>query len=58
MDVKKIDNAAQYRVTLKEKVELFGQSLYPGHAVTLRGDVLKRVADKVSHAEVSHAEPV
>jgi hypothetical protein len=51
MDVKTIDNAAQYRVTLKEKVELFGQSLYPGHAVTLRGDVLKTVADKVDHAE-------
>jgi hypothetical protein len=51
MDVKKIDNNTQYRVTLKEKVELYGQSLYPGHEVFLRGDVLKTVADKVSHAE-------
>ncbi len=51
MDVKKIDNDTQYRVTLKEKVEVYGQWLYPGHAVTLRGDVLKTVADKVDHAE-------
>ena len=50
MDVKKIDPLAQYRVELKEKVELFGQTVYPGHELTLRGDVLKSVADKVASA--------
>ena len=50
MDAKKIDSTAQYRVELKEKVELFGQTVYPGHELTLRGDVLKSVADKVVSA--------
>ena len=48
---KKIDDDQQYRVQLKERVELFGQVLHPGHEVVLRGDVLKTVADKVEHAE-------
>ncbi len=48
---KKIDNDQQYRVRLKERVELFGQTLHPGNDVLLRGDVLKTVADKVEHAE-------
>mgnify|MGYP003554674806 FL=1 len=47
---KKIDDDKQYRVQLKERVELFGQVLHPGHEVVLRGDVLKTVADKVEHA--------
>lgn len=51
MDLKKIADDKQYRVELKEKVELYGQLLYPGHEVILRGDVLKTVADKVQHAE-------
>ena len=51
MDLKKIADDKQYRVELKEKVELYGQSLYPGHEVILRGDVLKTVANKVQHAE-------
>ena len=51
MDLKKIADDKQYRVELKEKVDLYGQSLYPGHEVILRGDVLKTVADKVQHAE-------
>jgi hypothetical protein len=51
MDLKKIADDKQYRVQLKEKVELYGQWLYPGHEVILRGDVLKTVADKVQHAE-------
>lgn len=50
MNVKNIDDAMQYRVELKERIDLFGQSFYPGHAVTLRGDVLKTVADKVATA--------
>lgn len=45
----KIDPQAQYRVTLKERIELFGQVFYPGHDLTLRGDVLKNVSDKVEH---------
>ena len=51
MDLKKIADDKQYRVELKEKVELYGQSLYPGHEVILRGDELKTVANKVQHAE-------
>jgi len=59
MNLKKIEDAKQYRVELKERVDLFGQALYPGHEVILRGDVLKTVADKVDKAElVDHAEPV
>ena len=34
------DPQAQYRVELAERVDLYGQAMYPGHAVTLRGDVL------------------
>lgn len=51
MDTKKINEAKQYRVELSEKVEVLGQTLYPGHQLTLRGDILKTVADKVKHAE-------
>ena len=51
MDLNNIDDDLQYRVDLKERVELFGQVMYPGHEVILRGDVLKTVADKVEHAE-------
>ena len=59
MDLKKIDDTQQYRVELKERVELYGQAMYPGHEILLRGDVLKTVAGKVARAElVSHAEPV
>ena len=47
MDLKKIDPNAQYRVTLKEKIELFGQVFYPGHDLTLRGDVVKDIAAKI-----------
>ena len=50
MDLKKIDPNAQYRVTLKEKVELFGQVVYPGHNLTLRGDVVKGIAAKIERA--------
>ena len=32
--------AAQYRVELTERIDLYGQAMYPGHEVTLRGDVL------------------
>lgn len=34
------DDAAQYRVELAAKVELYGQAIYPGHDLTVRGDVL------------------
>ena len=50
MDLKKIDPNAQYRVELKDKAELFGQVFYPGHDLTLRGDVAKSIADKVERA--------
>ena len=61
MSLKKteIDDAAQYRVHLKERAEVLGQALYPGHEVYLRGDVLKTVWASVDRAEqVSDAAPV
>lgn len=51
MNTKNIKDDQQYRVELAEKVELFGQVFYPGHAVTLRGDVLKQIAEKVKDAQ-------
>ena len=50
MDLKKIDPNAQYQVELKEKAELFGQVFYPGHDLTLRGDVVKGIAAKIERA--------
>lgn len=50
MDIKKIDPEQQYAVALAEKIELFGQTYYPGQPLTLRGDVLKTVAGKVKDA--------
>lgn len=50
MDIRNIDPAAQYQVELKEKVTLYGQVFYPGHDLTLRGDALKSVVDKVASA--------
>lgn len=51
MDKKKIDAEQQYVVELSEKVELFGQTFYPGRPLTLRGDVLKTIVEKVKDAE-------
>lgn len=34
------DPTAQYKVELAARIDLYGQAMYPGHAVTLRGDVL------------------
>ena len=51
MDLKKIDPEQQYAVELAEKVELLGQTYYPGQPLTLRGDVLKTVAGKVKDAQ-------
>jgi hypothetical protein len=51
MDLKKIEDDLQYQVQLKERIELFGQVMYPGHDVLLRGDILKTVLDRVSDAK-------
>lgn len=51
MNTKQIKDDQQYRVELAEKVELFGQTFYPGQPLTLRGDVLKTVAGKVKDAQ-------
>ncbi len=51
MNTDNIQDDQQYRVQLAERVELFGQVFYPGHDVTLRGDVLRQVADKVKDAQ-------
>jgi len=47
----KIDDDAQYRVLLAERVEVLGEQLVPGQAIVLRGDILKTIADKVEYAE-------
>jgi len=49
-DLKDIDDAAQYRVELKARMELFGQVMHPGHVVTLRGDVVKAHAEAIASA--------
>ena len=41
------NDAAQYRVELAEKIELYGQAFYPGHELTVRGDVLNTQVDAV-----------
>ena len=48
------DPAAQYRVELKERLDLYGQAFYPGHEVTLRGDVLA----SLDPAKIKSAERV
>lgn len=47
----KIDDGAQYRVLLAERVEVLGQTLAPGQEIVLRGDVLRTIQGKVDHAE-------
>lgn len=47
----KIDDDAQYRVRLAERVEVLGETLVPGQEITVRGDVLKSIQDKVEHAK-------
>lgn len=49
-ELEKIDDAAQYRVTLKARLDLFGQAMYPGHEVILRGDVIKAHAAAIASA--------
>lgn len=44
------DPLAQYKVVLADRVDLFGQSMYPGHDVTLRGDVLETINPANVHA--------
>lgn len=39
------NDAAQYRVELAEKIELYGQAFYPGHDLVVRGDVLNTQVD-------------
>ena len=51
MDMTNIVDDQQYHVELNARIELYGQVLYPGHTLFLRGDVLKTVADQVKHAE-------
>lgn len=48
-----VKNDAQYRVELAQPIELFGRHVYPGHDLTLRGDVLL-----ANWSAVRHATPV
>jgi hypothetical protein len=45
---------AQYNVALAGRVDLYGQAFYPGHHVTLRGDVLA----SLDPAKIQSAEQV
>lgn len=47
----KIDDDAQYRVRLADRVEVLGLTLVPGQEIILRGDVVKSIQEKVEHAE-------
>lgn len=50
MKIEDINDNEQYRVELRERVEVCGQVVYPGHNLVLRGDVLKTVAESVTSA--------
>lgn len=51
MDIKTIKADLQYKVELLERVEILGNTLYPGQDVTLLGSVVKQIAGAVGHAE-------
>ena len=51
MNTKQIKDDRQYRVTLLEKIELYGRTYYPGRPLVVRGDVLKQITEKVANAE-------
>lgn len=40
----------QYQVELAAKVEMYGQTFYPGHQVALRGDVLATLDPAAIHS--------
>lgn len=48
---KRIDEAAQYRVELKEPITVQGARLHPGQLIHLRGDWVKAFAGSIEHAE-------
>lgn len=50
------DPALQYRVELAERIELYGQTLYPGHHVVLRGDVLAALPPSVVKSAAAQAK--
>ena len=51
MNIDKINDELQYRVELKERVEVLGNTLWPGQDVVLLGSVVRQIAGQVSHAE-------
>ncbi|WP_313473947.1 hypothetical protein [Stutzerimonas kunmingensis] len=53
MHIKDIDPQQQYTVQLAQPVDILGRRYYPGQPLTLRGDVLTTVADKVRQATVA-----
>ncbi|AMR77299.1 hypothetical protein [Cupriavidus nantongensis] len=51
-----LDDAGQYRVTLSDRLPVFGQVFYPGQDLVLRGDVVKQHADVILTAESASTE--
>lgn len=47
----------QYQVELAAKVEMYGQTFYPGHQVTLRGDVLATLDPAAIHSATPAPQP-
>ena len=47
----------QYQVELAAKVEMYGQTFYPGHQVTLRGDVLATLDPATIHSATPAPQP-
>jgi hypothetical protein len=43
----RISDGKNYRVKLREPVEVLGRTLYPGRDLIIRGDLLKTIKDKV-----------
>ncbi|HWO57702.1 MAG TPA: hypothetical protein VNN55_09070 [bacterium] len=50
-DLTAIEDEGQFRVELKEKIVVGDLALYPGWDVILRGDLVKRFAESIAHAE-------
>jgi len=51
MQTENIKDDVQYKVQLTGRVEVLGNTLWPGQDVVLLGSVVKQIAEQVSHAE-------
>jgi hypothetical protein len=53
----KYEPETQYQVELAAKVEMYGQTFYPGHEVTMRGDVLATLNPDAVRSATPAAQP-